>query len=149
MLKTVQNFFNAGPAFSAYKSGTNQSITSGVFTKVTYNVEEFDTNSNFASSTFTPTVEGYYQVNACTYLQASSGAIRCLTVIYKNGSGYKNGNDNLTVSGTEGRGHCSALVYLNGTTDYLEIYVLSSAFSPLVITGIDNTYFQASLIRSA
>lgn len=149
MLKTVQNLQNTGPAFSAYKSGASQSITSGVFTKVTYNVEEFDTNLNFASSRFTPTVAGYYQVNACTYMQAVSGLTRCLTAIYKNGTGYKNGNDNLTVSTTEGRGICSALVYLNGTTDYIEIYALSSAASPSVISGIDNTYFQASLVRTA
>ena len=149
MLKTVQNLQNTGPAFSAYKSSGNQSITSGVFTKITYDVEEFDTNLNFASSRFTPTVAGYYQVNAGTYLQATSGLTRCLTALYKNGAGYKNGNDNLTVSTTEGRGICSALVLLNGTTDFVEIYVLSSAVSPIVVTGSDNTYFQASLIRTA
>jgi hypothetical protein len=41
-------------------------ITSNTFTKVQINTEEFDTNSNFDSTTnyrFTPTVAGYYQVN--------------------------------------------------------------------------------------
>ena len=137
------------PAFSAYKSSSSQSISSGVFTKITYDVEEFDTNNNFSSSRFTPTVAGYYQINANTYLQASSGLSRVLTTIYKNGSSYKFGNDNLAVSGTEGRGLASALVYLNGSTDYVEIYILSSATSPVIQTSIDNTWFQGSLVRSA
>ncbi len=139
----------AAPAFSAYKSSSSQSISSGVFTKITYDVEEFDTNNNFSSSRFTPTVAGYYQINANTYLQASSGLSRALTTIYKNGSSYKFGNDNLAVSGTEGRGLASALVYLNGSTDYVEIYILSSATSPVIQTSIDNTWFQGSLVRSA
>jgi hypothetical protein len=149
VLTTASTFGGTGPAFSAYKSGSSQSISSGVFTKITYDVEEFDTNNNFASSRFTPTVAGYYQINANTYLQASSGLTRALTTIYKNGSSYKFGNDNLAVSGTEGRGLASALVYLNGSTDYVEIYILPSATSPVIQTSIDNTWFQGSLVRSA
>jgi hypothetical protein len=51
-----------GPAFSAYLNSA-QSLSSQTHTKVTLDVENFDTNSNFASSRFTPTVAGYYQVN--------------------------------------------------------------------------------------
>jgi hypothetical protein len=36
-----------GPAFSAYGSGTAQSVTSGVSTKVQLNTEEFDTANAF------------------------------------------------------------------------------------------------------
>jgi hypothetical protein len=138
-----------GPAFSAYKSASSQSVTSGVFTKITYDVEEYDTANCFSSSRFTPNVAGYYQINANTYLQASSSLTRVLTTIYKNGSTYKFGNDNLAVSGTEGRGAVSALVYLNGSTDYVEIYILPSATSPVIQTSIDNTWFQGVLVRAA
>jgi hypothetical protein len=41
------------PAFSAY-STSNQSIPATTATKITFDTEEFDTNSNFASSRFTP-----------------------------------------------------------------------------------------------
>jgi hypothetical protein len=51
------------PAVFAYKDGTPQSITNSTFTKVTFNTELYDTNNNFASSTFTPTVAGYYQIS--------------------------------------------------------------------------------------
>ena len=51
------------PAFSAY-ANVATSLASGSPTKVLFQVEEFDTNANFASSRFTPTVAGYYQINA-------------------------------------------------------------------------------------
>ena len=52
-----------GPAFSAYQSSA-QTLSSNTATKLTFTTEEFDTNNNFASSTFTPTVAGYYLVTA-------------------------------------------------------------------------------------
>ena len=61
----------AGPAFSAYLSA-NQSVSANVFTKITFDTEDFDTNSNFSSSRFTPTVAGYYQLNAV--LTTTSGS---------------------------------------------------------------------------
>jgi len=105
-----------GPAFSAYPSATT-SLVQFTVTKITYGTEEWDTNSNFASSRFTPTVAGYYQVNASTSL-ASTAALQYIYV-YKNGSAYKSGNlvtgSNWTI--------VSCQVYLNGSTDYIEIYV--------------------------
>jgi hypothetical protein len=142
------NVAGNGPAFSAYKS-SSQSVTTNVFTKITFDTEEFDTNSNFASSTFQPTVAGYYQVNALVYLQASGGMVRVLATLYKNGSTYKFGNDNVPVSATEGRGMVSTLVYLNGTTDTIELYLLCTATTPLAVSGRDNTWFNASMVRAA
>lgn len=141
-----------GPAFSAY-AATNQSVSSGVATKVVFGTEDFDTNSNFASSTFTPTVAGYYQVNANLYGTYSTGYDGSLRgYIYKNGSPVIIGQDsyispNVSIIGVVVTG----LVYLNGTTDYLEIYGVFNG------TGIQysatNTYqtsrFSASLVRSA
>lgn len=51
-----------GPAFSAYR-GTPQSVTTGQYTKIQINTEEFDTDNAFDSGTnyrFTPQVAGYY-----------------------------------------------------------------------------------------
>ena len=76
------------PAFSAYMTG-NQSVSNNTVTKATMNTEEFDTNNNFDSTTnyrFTPTIAGYYQLNAALYLTNSSGNISVPNVyIYKNG----------------------------------------------------------------
>ena len=51
-----------GPAFSAYKT-SNQTISVNTWTKSTFTVEEWDTNSNYdtTNSRFLPTVAGYYR----------------------------------------------------------------------------------------
>jgi hypothetical protein len=138
-----------GPAFSAYKS-SNQSITSNTFTKVTFDTEEFDTNSNFASSTFTPTVAGYYQVNAAVDLYPSSGtATRTVIRLYKNANNFKTGNEVQISNTTEMSCVVSALISMNGTTDYLEIYALQTGTTPNILGSQSTTYFQACLVRGA
>lgn len=143
-LTTVQPQMAAGgPAFSASSSGTTSATTS-TWTKIPFTVEEFDTNNNFASSTFTPTVAGYYQINSAIYFQNNAlGAVYMR--LYKNGSVYKDGlfipNSNLGPNI-----NISTLAYANGTTDYFEIYGWQSSGSTLTIGGI---YFQGALVRTA
>ena len=134
----------AGPAFSAYTSGTGATIGTGA-TKVTFDAEEFDTNSNFASSRFTPTVAGYYQVNAQTQPNASytGGYIS----IYKNGSVYKYGTY-INAAVAFGGFTVSTLVYCNGSTDYLEVYAAFTT-SQATGTGIAFSYFNGCLVRGA
>lgn len=131
-----------GPAFSAYQSSA-QTLSSSTATKITFTTEEFDTNSNFASSTFTPTVAGYYQVNASIAAGASYTTGR--TMLYKNGAEYKRGN---TVFTDGGQFIVSALVYCNGSTDYVEVYGFLATGQALVPTAYE-TYFQASMVRAA
>jgi hypothetical protein len=135
------------PAFSAYNNAT-QSITSSVSTKVLYQLEEFDTNNNFASSTFTPTVAGYYQVTGCVSV-SSTGATVYFTSIYKNGSEYKRGQDLRGLTTSQAQQFNTALVYCNGTTDTIEIYVFNNGASPVIGSGATATYFQACLVRGA
>jgi hypothetical protein len=137
------------PAFSAYANAT-QSIANSTFTKVLFQVEEFDTNSNFASSRFTPTVAGYYQVNSAVYIQAISNQALCS--IYKNGVLYKN-SPYITGNGGDAGALVSAIVYLNGTTDYIELYANQNSGSTKTIYGVADspqiTWFNAAMIRSA
>ena len=141
------------PAFSAYKSG-NQNLSSSNWTKVTYDTEEYDTNNNFASSRFTPTVAGYYQINAGVYTAGSSNANTNRIAIYKNGTLYKHGNWFVLSSNayTQGIATVSILVNFNGSTDYAEVYCYQNSGSSQN-TGNSNTtygcYFQASLVRAA
>jgi hypothetical protein len=133
------------PAFSAYLSA-NQSISSSTQTKITFDTEVFDTNSNFASNRFTPTVAGYYQVNG-GFSSVPSGAItRIILSIYKNGSAIYTVSD-LLVSGYRFSG--TGLVYCNGSTDYIEMYVLIVGTSPILEAGSTNTFFNGSMVRSA
>ena len=134
------------PSFSAYQN-TNQSISSGVATKVSCNTEEWDTNSNYDNTTyrFTPTVAGYYQVNGATTLSATSSS--CTLWVYKNGSQWKESALTNTNSGYP-MGTVNCLVYLNGSTDYIEMYVQANA-SQTTQGAAYITYFQAAMVRSA
>jgi hypothetical protein len=142
------------PAFSAYRSteSGNQSITTDVWTKFGANAEEFDTNNNYDTSLFrfTPTVAGYYQVNLAIYMQASSGFAAVLTcAIYKNGVEFKRGNDVRSASTQIAVPVIGAIIYMNGSTDYLEPYgYIGSATSPIFGTGANFT-FSAALVRAA
>lgn len=139
----------AAPAFSAYLN-TNQSIPTGVDTKVQFNTEVFDTASCYDTSTyrFTPTVAGYYQVTVSVrdWTGASAGTIRAN--IWKNGSviatsivlNNVNGMTSMTTN----------LVYMNGSTDYLEGYMFQNSGSSMNCHGLQQyTFFQACLLRGA
>jgi len=134
-----------GPAFSAYYAGAAQSVTSGTFTKALFNTELFDTNSCFASSRFTPTIAGYYQINATLNFEGST--TRCITSIYKNGTEYDRGFD-VSVT-TVYKGSASAIVYLNGTTDYIEIYAFIVGTSLALGADVTNMQFSGAMVRSA
>lgn len=138
----------AAPAFSAYRS-TTQSVTSGTWTKVACDAEEFDTASCFSTSTyrFTPTVAGYYQINGNINFSVSSGQAYAVTCIYKNGTFYKYGS---YINGSAGiMCNVSSLVYLNGTTDYVELYGLLGGTGPSFIGDSTATYFNGCLLRGA
>jgi hypothetical protein len=146
---TTANTFGAGtgPAFSVYLSA-NQSITTATTTKIAFNTELFDTNSNFDTSTyrFTPTVAGYYNVGlTCSYI--GSAVIRFIASIFKNGSEFYRVSDS---NGDVYLGGSSQVIYMNGTTDYIEFYGSVSG------TGVGfegaNTYRSNAfgcLVRSA
>lgn len=146
------NSQGGAPAFSAYYSnGSGTAITASTWTKVTFDVEEFDTNNNFASSRFTPTVAGYYQING-EVLTAGSAAQLDQIAIYKNGTIYKSN----AIYGTSAIfPNCylpiASVVYCNGSTDYIEIYTFSTV-SGRGYYGSTNgvlTYFNGCFVRSA
>jgi len=137
------NVVGNGPAFSASRNGAgNQTVSATTYTKVLFPTEAFDTNSNFASSTFTPTVEGYYQINAKVGFNSTGES---LIQLYKNGTVHRSGND---IVGTVYGLVLSALVYANGTTDYFEVYGYPGA-GTIFDGGPGVTYFEGFLARSA
>lgn len=135
------------PAFSAVPSGT-QSIGVATQTKLTFATEEFDTAGAYDNATnyrFTPQVAGYYQVNLGIQLQ--SGQTVLIGYIYKNGSNFKSASrDSATANQTTLT--TSALVYMNGSTDYIEAWIYTSASATVTNAGQWN-FFQASLARPA
>lgn len=143
-----------GPAFSAYANNTLQNITSGSQQKVLFQVEEFDTNNNYADSRFTPTVAGYYQLNAEVRLDGSFSTGETMIVVWKNGSEYKRGWNASGVNWATNFGAMtvSTLVYANGTTDYFEIYVQQTSGSTMTVTAVNAqniTWFNGAMVRGA
>jgi len=138
-----------GPAFSAYTSGNIITFSAGAFTKVTLDVEEFDTNSNFASNRFTPAVAGYYQINGAINFATATGIT--IAAIFKNGSRYKDGNW-VANSAAQSISVVSSVVYLNGSTDYVELYGYNGNASNIANNNggsTYSTYLNGSLTRAA
>ena len=140
---TVVQASNAAPTFSAYQS-LGQVIGAATATKISFQTEVFDTASAFDSTTnyrFTPLVAGYYQATGGIYFGAAAQGSQLY--IYKNGSSYLS-NSYIIANGST----ITGLVYLNGSTDYLELWCYLAAGYTLSAASYD-TYFQAAMIRSA
>lgn len=127
------------PAFSAYLA-SNQTFSTATWTKVQLNAKNFDTNSNFDATTnyrFTPTVAGYYQFNA--YVNVTGTAYM---------SFYKNGSQSMQLANSLGLPSGSILLYMNGSTDYVELY-LYCATGQTIGASLNYNSMSGSLVRSA
>ena len=132
------NLAGNGPAFSAYTSAAP--LPSGSVVKPSL-TERYDTGNAFTpnGSKFNPSVPGYYQFNLSFELAALMNAGYC-GISVNNGAAF--------IKGAQGNLYCStanALIYLNGTTDYVEavVYQSSGASNNCTIT------FSGFLARAA
>ncbi len=146
-LSWVDRFTAAGPAFHAYQNAST-SLSNSTLTKLSFQIEQYDTNNNFASPAFTPTVAGYYLLIAKATFSPNGTNSRWV-YLYKNGTKY------VSLQWTKGDGtnfaeaNGSSLVYMNGSTDYAEIYVQQNSGSTLTTSGDSDVYFQGFLARPA
>jgi len=135
-----------GPAFNAQIT-TTQTITLNVNTKVVFGTEYFDTNSNYDASNgrFTPTVAGYYQINAQVYFPANSTSYAIIQI-------QRNGSEFAVSAGVTGTSaavcqNASTVIYLNGSTDYVEVYAASGQTGTITLTA--QSRFSGALVRAA
>jgi hypothetical protein len=146
--KLSTNVVGNGPVFSACAT-SSQALTQTVWNKVNFGTELFDTNNNFASSRFTPTVAGYYQISANINFGGGSAVTDSRVSLYKNGSVYVSGT---AIGATNSNGTpFTGLAYANGSTDYFEIYAYTGTASTTLYgdAGGPYTTFQGVLVRSA
>jgi hypothetical protein len=136
----------------AVSQNASQTVSSGVFTKVQLNTEEWDTANCFDPTTnyrFTPNVAGYYQFSGILYGQGSSGTSQVLSAIYKNGSLARYGG---TIAATGDQvSPLSCILYANGTTDYFELYgyVVGAGTIRFLVSGGLSSALQISMSRGA
>ena len=133
-----------GPTFRAYAS-TGTVISANTTVKIIFDTSSYDTNSNYSTSNyrFTPTVAGYYQISMGVRPASSTG--ETAVYMYKNGSNYATLYD-ATITGLYSTSS-SNLVQMNGSTDYIEIYMYSQ-LGGTTPTGSATMYFSGVLVRS-
>lgn len=104
--------------FSVYKTTGQTSVSTTA--KITWDTELFDTNNNFATSTYTAPLSGFYLFHAQAYVASSTTF--CHIDFYKNGSLYKPGD--AQSSSTSGDIICSNSALLQLTaTDTIDVRV--------------------------
>ena len=129
------------PAFSVYRNGT-QSIAHNTYTKVQYNIENFDTDNTFDNSTnyrFTPAFSGKSYLVASIRLYGTDDFNNYIVEIHKNGTAIlrqQNSHwhyESALVSG----------IVTHDTNDYFEVFVMQQSGSSLVVmSGSPITYFM-------
>ena len=144
------------PAFRAYLDA-DQSVTSNVETKVQINVKTgtnfFDTHGWFdtTNNRYVPQIPGYYSFNGLLRIGGASQTVQAI-YFYKNGTTYSVGTINrVATSSSIHIGH-SDVIYLNGTTDYVELYGLVTATSGTIFDFASTTatcFFSGFLVRAA
>ena len=149
------------PAYIA-RLTSNQGSTGSVQI-IQFDVEIADTNGcyNNTGSTvtlngvsapqysFAPNIAGYYQINASLPAFDTVNGSGYLLYIYKNGSAYTIGSALPLVSGTSTiGGSVSQVVYLNGTSDYIQIYARFVGTAPVFFGGATGSYVSGSLVRN-
>ena len=146
-----------GPAFQAYLSA-DQTIGAGAFTFLHCDVEEFDTNGCYNTSTwaFTPNVAGYYCFFANMCATTTAGALTDLRLqFWKNGVGIRQ-PVLLQTTGNYGAigdfSGSSGPVFMNGTSDAMQVVGLINGTgfgTPKYLSGTSLTSFGGHLVRRA
>lgn len=140
------------PTFYVYL-GTGMTPTRLTWTKVSLNTKVFDTENCFDTTNyrFLPTVAGYYQINLVSRMNSSGAAEGSyISSLFKNGSEYLRLQElpylNFTYGSALGG---STIVYMNGTTDYVESYVwLDDDTTRTVAAGTNYTTMSGTLVKA-
>ena len=135
-LKWAAATATSGPTFRAYRNA-NQTVSTGTWVKIDFDTESWDTAGNFASGRFTPLTAGYYQLNYMVNFAGTANNI----VIYRNGTRFGGGH----FGNEDGWKNGSCIVEMNGSTDYVEVYVYTN--NATVYGGSDQTSFDGVWIR--
>ena len=129
----------------------NQTITKSTVHKINLSEASVDTDNALVDGKFKPSVAGYYQVSGSVFSASTDTAVQTVSYLYKNGTLITHGNSVRTTDGTVTGVVSSSViidvVYLNGTTDYLELHgFIDTAGTPIVDSNKVHTYLSAVLV---
>lgn len=129
-------------------AATRTNLTNNVWTKVTLDSETTDANSTFTASRFTPTVAGYYLCSGSVQANVLANYVR--SAIYKNGTIYRGGYAVNWPTANASQSTISTVVYMNGTTDYIELYGKVIGTGSIATSNASaNTYLTACRLDNA
>jgi hypothetical protein len=153
VITTASTFAGTGPAFAA-KLTANQTISHNTTTKIQFNSEVFDTNGDYDPTTnyrFTPTTAGYYSILCQINWNVTDGR-----QYYYQPSIYKNGASEITTqdgylanAGGRKTQTVSGLIYLNGSSDYIEFYVYNFDYTAATTVAIRTDSFASAFLARA
>jgi uncharacterized protein YgiB involved in biofilm formation len=133
-------FTMGGPGCLVHSS-TNQTVTAGVFTLLTWDTEIFDTNNWYDTSTnrFTPQVAGKY---LCFTMATMAGAASGTTQIsiYKNAASAVAQGYGLWTASEQISIQALGVVDMNGSTDFLSVYITAQ------VATITKTFQRANFL---
>lgn len=136
---------NQAPAFRA--TGASQNLATNTDVKMQFPNESYDTSNAFDAVTnhrFQPLTAGYYQVSCNIQYLGAAYAGNFVIRVYKNGVNY----EELYVTTNTGmytHGGGSVNIYLNGSTDYVEIFAQHSQGTTQPMQGVS---FSGFLVRA-
>jgi hypothetical protein len=137
------NVAGNGPVFKAVVSAVI--AVASTFTKCApFTQEEFDTNNNFdhTSGRFTPTIAGYYQVNGV--VNGGGSTVTALTAQLRKNGAAEESSLTSAPAGFSPTASVSGMFYMNGTTDYLELWGRDTNNANFAYC-----YFSGVLVRAA
>jgi len=137
-------------AFRANMGSNTQSVPNATNTKINLGATDFNVGGAFdlANVRFQPTVAGYYKVDLRVGWDSLSGGQNSGAFIYKNGVTISGSFLPGSTGGGSGLGaQLSDLVFLNGSSDYLEMWGSQASGGNSNVTTDENyTHFSAFLV---
>jgi len=118
----------------AYRKAA-QNIDATSYTKILIDTISFDTEGvvNITNSRIVPNLPGYYIAIANIRVNSVPDGQRVTAAIFKNGKLVTYGTHVHQGAAGHSLSSASDLIYMNGTTDYLELYVHSTHSSALAL----------------
>lgn len=134
------------PALFVTKT-SNQTVAASTATKVTFNSVVIDSNSNWdaGNNRFQPTVPGIYIMTVG--MSCGTETSYCNALLYKNGTLYVTAQNNSSNAGKSMQ--ATAVVSMNGTTDYVEAWGFSGGGTQFYGATSGFTYLSGVLVSMA
>jgi len=128
--------------FSAYQS-VAQTLTKNTWNQLTFDVEEFDLDSVFASNHYSPGAVGYYLIGGACYLNLAEDGKFLTLSLAKNLAAFKDLSNPATgAASSYPQASGSVLIYLSNANDYVDLWAYhNNSVDKTTVAGQRYVYF--------